>query len=498
VFALFYIAQCWLSVCPVVQITSLQNRLTRLAEVVHKNCPKKLHLVPSPAGIDISKLGNGDVIMTDTCNTAQKVRRIPVDLIPGGYELDCMNHLRNVWFRNVEKALSTYLSASAILRTSLDKINPVLHVTASISAIIHTVDKEFSLSFYYPNRHGKLFWEWIREHYPGILLLHVECAAGLRQDLCTEGSLLIYMNYPYYVEFLDSALRKPRKTKYESARILQKSLFVVLTSSEMIDLVQLLSILHLSICMPFRYLADKSHKFQQYGWGAADMGRVLDTLYENLQSLRQNLRLILDQSFMMTIFKQYCKELPPFHEYWEIIFKKKQMKVISWKDGSKVVHNARLLKNIFSPLREANLKTTDRVHELGSIAATTIITELLDQNKATYKYLSVSKSEFSHRYSTEDRKKSLIGLRATNDEALSVLDGAIANIRRYGGISLFDVGAVGEMKLNAFLYRPTKSRNSVNPLGKFHQFDPSLQDKPIGASPLRKCLFSHSLVQAGT
>jgi hypothetical protein len=64
--------------------------------------PEKLHLVPSPAGIDTSKLGNGGVIMTDTCNTAQKVRRILVDRIASTYELDCMNHLRNVWFGNVD------------------------------------------------------------------------------------------------------------------------------------------------------------------------------------------------------------------------------------------------------------------------------------------------------------------------------------------------------------------------------------------------------------
>jgi hypothetical protein len=50
-----------------------------------------------------------------------------------------------------------------------------------------------------------------------------------------------------------------------------------------------------------------------------------------------------------------------------------------------------------------------------------IITELLDQKKATYKKLSISESEFSYNYSTEDRKQSLMGIRATNDEAESVL-----------------------------------------------------------------------------
>ena len=90
---------------------------------MHIHCPEKLHLVPSPAGIDISKLGDGGVIMTDTCNTAQKVRLILVDRIAGTYELDCMNDLRNVWFGNVEKALSTHLNA--LLRSSLDEIPTV-------------------------------------------------------------------------------------------------------------------------------------------------------------------------------------------------------------------------------------------------------------------------------------------------------------------------------------------------------------------------------------
>ncbi len=51
--------------------------------------------------------------------------------------------------------------------------------------------------------------------------------------------------------------------------------------------------------------------------------------------------------------------MPPFCKYWELIFKKKQMKVISWKDGSKVVHYEGLLKNLFSPDREELIKCTN-------------------------------------------------------------------------------------------------------------------------------------------
>jgi len=74
--------------------------------------------------------------------------------------------------------------------------------------------------------------------------------------------------------------------------------------------------------------------------------------------------------------------MAPFSNYWELMFKKKQMKVISWKDGSKVTHYARLIKNLFSPHREADRNTTERLHELRSIAVMAIITELLDQKKS--------------------------------------------------------------------------------------------------------------------
>jgi hypothetical protein len=73
----------------------------------------------------------------------------------------------------------------------------------------------------------------------------------------------------------------------------------------------------------------------------------------------------------------------------------------------------------------------------------------------------------------------MMGIRATNDEAESVPGGATANIQRYGHISLSGAGAVGDMRCNAFIHRPTKSKNSVKPIGKFHQFDPSLQEAII-------------------
>ncbi len=49
-----------------------------------------------------------------------------------------------------------------------------------------------------------------------------------------EGCMAIYMNYPYYIEFLDTSLWKPKAT--DKASILQQNLFVALKTSELVTL----------------------------------------------------------------------------------------------------------------------------------------------------------------------------------------------------------------------------------------------------------------------
>jgi hypothetical protein len=161
---------------PAFRYKIVSHRLQRLVDVVNTKCPEKSALLPSPDDIDINKLGDGGVVMTDTCNGAQKLRRILVSIVEGAYDLDCMNHLRNVWFGGVEKSLTKFLNE--ILRSSLDEIDPSLRVSSSISAIIRAIDKEFSLSANYPKGHGELFKAWMKKYHFGALLFHVERAAG--------------------------------------------------------------------------------------------------------------------------------------------------------------------------------------------------------------------------------------------------------------------------------------------------------------------------------
>jgi hypothetical protein len=455
------------------KINSLKHRLQRLIEVVAAKHPDKVHLIPTPDSISIDKLGNDGVVMTDTCNGAQKLRRLLVDRIDGSHDLDCMNHLRNVWIGGMEKSLSKYLND--MMRSNLDDIDSKLRVTTSISAVIRAIDKEFSLSANYPKGHGELFLEWIREHYSGVLLLHVERASGSRQDLCTEGCLAIYMNYEYYVEFLDEMLRK--KVSNEHASILQQNLFVILTSVEMLALSRLLSIIHLSISMPFRYLAGKTHEFKRYGWGAADMSRVIDTLYIKLREIHENPSLVLNENFMMNIFEEYRNKLPPFKDYWELMYDKKQMKVVCHTDGSSVVHYKRIRNHLFHPTKKSDVETTEQVIELSRVATEALLRELLDEKKATYKYLSLSGSDYSAVHEKyESRQQALLGVTATNDEAESVLGGITSNVQRYGRIHLSSAGAVSDTKRNKLLSRGKGSKDGESSRGLFHELDDVIRE----------------------
>ncbi|KAL7552655.1 hypothetical protein ACHAWF_015887 [Thalassiosira exigua] len=448
----------------------LMEMLRRLKEVMEKIDSSKTGLIPSPDEIDTQKLCQGGVSITDTCATAQKVRRILVEDLPGSFDYDCMHHLRNVWLGGMEKALTKRLNE--ILRSSLDEIDPKLRVTASISAIIRAIDKEFSLSANYPKGHGELFLEWMRDNHLGELLFHVERAAGSRQDLCTEGAMAIIANYPYYLEFLDETLRK--RDRRRDVSILQKNLFVVLKSSEMIALLRLLSIIHLSVTMPMRWLAGKSHELRKFEWGPMSMGRVLDTLEKKMVQLSRSPAKITDESFMMSMFDEFINELPPLKKYLDDMFSKKQMKVVARKSGTKVVHLARLKSQLFSPQRKSEKDTTTRMKELARVAADAILAELRDTKKATHKYLSSSGSDYCWKRCSDERKQALLGKKATNDEAESSLGGTTSQVQKFGRIALSSAAAISDLKRNAFFNRPTNSKKE-KPLGIFHQFDVELR-----------------------
>ena len=110
--------------------------------------------------------------------------------------------------------------------------------------------------------------KFLTTKYPDAMLFHVERSGGGRQDLALMASLPIYWNREWCVQFLDEQLRAPG-----NENILQKNLFTILTSTQMVAVTRLLAILHISIGMPLRYLTGKTHEWKEYNWGVRRAGQ---------------------------------------------------------------------------------------------------------------------------------------------------------------------------------------------------------------------------------
>jgi hypothetical protein len=82
---------------------------------------------------------------------------------------------------------------------------------------------------------------------------------GTRQDVRSEGAMAAFMNIPFFVEFLDWRLFCGT-----GDCILMKNLFINLQSVEMIALFCVLSILHIAICIPTRWLAGKTPELAEF------------------------------------------------------------------------------------------------------------------------------------------------------------------------------------------------------------------------------------------
>ena len=72
-----------------------------------------------------------------------------------------------------------------------------------------------------------------------------------------------------------------------------------------------------------RWLAANSHTLVEYGWSIQSIGRVVDILEIAFHKISKDGRLILDEEFIIDIFKPFCDELKPFKEYCVHMFDKK-------------------------------------------------------------------------------------------------------------------------------------------------------------------------------
>ena len=85
------------------------------------------------------------------------------------------------------------------------------------------------------------------------------------------------MNVPYYLEFLIW-----RVGCGHGDGILERNLFMLLLSVKMIAFFRVLSILHITVCMTFRWISGNFGNLSQHNFGVADIAPVVDIVDKEL------------------------------------------------------------------------------------------------------------------------------------------------------------------------------------------------------------------------
>ena len=108
---------------------------------------------------------------------------------------------------------------------------------------------------------GHDFLYYREQHHPGKKYFPIiRVLGGARQGSSFEVSLPIYDGRAEMLSFKNECL-------LSSENLLQRSLFIVLGSMEVIAQLRLASILHLAVVWPLRWLAGNTHKLAHCQWG---------------------------------------------------------------------------------------------------------------------------------------------------------------------------------------------------------------------------------------
>jgi hypothetical protein len=191
------------------KIDSPKSNIKRLQDEVQRCCLDLSVQIPHPFSINRNKLKD-TVFMGDTYTTQQKHKRLKI-LAVGGEEknqLDCHHHMHNLYLRKeVERTMMSHLTA--LLRDSLDEIDPTLRVATPHGAIARAIDNLLKLSCNYVKDDGDLFAMFVKKHHPAILLYPVKSTHGSRQDLVFSSSVAMVMNRDAVHKFVDYMLSMP-------------------------------------------------------------------------------------------------------------------------------------------------------------------------------------------------------------------------------------------------------------------------------------------------
>ena len=159
------------------------------------------------------------------------------------------------------------------------------------------------------------------------------------------------------------------------------------------------------------------------------MGWALDILHGKLVKMTNDPKLILNEHFMMGLFKKLMRRLPPFREYWKLLWTKPKTPVVSRQSGAQLISMPEARTLIFNPVNVDDIACAPRVIELTPVLNTTLVGELTNEKKASWHNLSLSDSDICYKNIKDLFGGMLKSIKAANDDSKSALGETTANLQ---------------------------------------------------------------------
>ncbi len=462
-----------------------------------------LAMIPGSDSLSMVRFAqDGAMFSTDTCNTARKFRKELAEAVKemarnAGMseddiqitEGDCWGHLRNVWFGAIVILLGKYLAR--VLGDDLEQISSILRVTTDVNALFRATEKYFGKTANYAKGKGNMWYHWLGTcHSTDYIFPFARACGGSRQDIATEAAVPVLMNLSPMLEFL---LQQKSKTKSSNDSILESNLLIILQSTEMVAALRVLSILHIAITIPLRWLHSKTHELAAFKFGVAEHGDILGDLEEGFEKIVEDGSLMLDEDFMMNLFHDRTKHITPFQDYLKHIFEEgSSLAVASNASEDKVVKMDLVRAQVFYPTRADIVQTHDFSCLLAPEIAAAFLCEFRDKKKATWQYLSSADGPLSPKNITDEYRESCRGKEATTNLSESTHACTTQSLKVSGMISLDRSVAEGQTRMNndfgrghEALVSGRKAKETIDRaelMGKYHKLPDELKQSIVAAA----------------
>ena len=119
----------------------------------------------------------------------------------------------------------------------------------------------------------------------------------------------------------------------------------------------------------------------------------------------------------------------------------------------------KLVEELFSPQDRNNKEITTILETLVTISVKYMIKELEDKTKATYKYLSISGTEYYWEHCPLTTKKFMLGKIVTNDLSEISFTGVTSQVQIYEHIGMCNTADISNMSINGYLSCPTNKKD---------------------------------------